>query len=735
MFLRTTLLLAVATIAGLCHAAKITRITPNAGGILGGTRVTVVGEGFDIRGRSNDVYIGSATSGIFCDPIPNECHETRIVCLTDAAPLALRGPQTLSVKSFGFVATCGITAGCTFSVLHDYTPTVSAITPQWISDPADITVSGARFAQGDATVASFDFTLHVGEEERCDIGTRTIDWSGFTCGMNSLPFAGDKEVALQLGTRGNAEIAATVLIVPTVQGVTPSNGSTAGGQRLTVYGTAFGRDVTQLKVRVHGVPCQVAEVTEDFLICTTSAHDETTAKSPNYIPGRVLVEGWTGPGATSIASLYNDLRVNQPDTQYTQGTLAAIDPAGREDGGAFRLTTLFTPNVTGNYTFQIAADDEGELWIGEDETPVPRVVTAVTDADPTFARRIARCPYYTSAYDSYIEQTGWVELIAGRAYWMQVLVANSGSSTSAYIRASVSGQIVFDQAPPAALTALPDPWQPPVEVWVSSMRAAVGRACLRRGTCNYDYSAAATARVTSVTPTSLSGATNSLIITGSGFATSATSNIVTIGGASCIVTTASATELRCTTTAAVPTGSHRVRVRIAGKGYAGNAVTVTASPTIAAVSNSAANISIVGTGFGSDASRVTVRIGGAACVITALSDGRLRAPLTLPYRQERSRQPWRSLKMTPSSQIRLSCSINRSCGRVRRLRLTRPVCRPWAATSGATRSLLCPCRGGPSRAATSSPSHWARARAAYCTRTRRRPSVRLWPPLRLASST
>merc|ERR1712000_481256 len=136
-------------IKSIVDAAVITSITPKVGSLQGGTRLTILGSGFDIRGRSNDIFIGEGVKGTFCDPVPNECTTTRILCLTDTPG---QGVMPLSVRSFGFLADCQVSGGCTFEYSATKTPEVTSIAPEWITwTPQPLTVTGTKFSQGDET--------------------------------------------------------------------------------------------------------------------------------------------------------------------------------------------------------------------------------------------------------------------------------------------------------------------------------------------------------------------------------------------------------------------------------------------------------------------------------------------------------------------------------------------------------------------------------------------------------
>ncbi|KAK3107766.1 hypothetical protein FSP39_021797 [Pinctada imbricata] len=94
--------------------------------------------------------------------------------------------------------------------------------------------------------------------------------------------------------------------------------------------------------------------------------------------------------------------------------------------------------------------------------------------------------------------------------------------------------------------------------------------------CQFVFDPIVTPEVTSVTPTSLTGASTTVTLTGSKFgSTTTTSDLtVTIGGESCTPTSVSDTSIECTATN-VPAGSNAVVVNFAEFGLAEGSVTIT----------------------------------------------------------------------------------------------------------------------------------------------------------------
>ncbi|RYD48002.1 MAG: hypothetical protein EOP85_04425, partial [Verrucomicrobiaceae bacterium] len=78
-------------------------------------------------------------------------------------------------------------------------------------------------------------------------------------------------------------------------------------------------------------------------------------------------EVWTGIGGNTLAELTGSIKfTNPPDfTGYASG----FQVPGYSDNHGQRLSGYLVPPTTGTYTFWIASDDEGELWISSDANP------------------------------------------------------------------------------------------------------------------------------------------------------------------------------------------------------------------------------------------------------------------------------------------------------------------------------------------------------------------------------
>jgi hypothetical protein len=87
-----------------------------------------------------------------------------------------------------------------------------------------------------------------------------------------------------------------------------------------------------------------------------------------------------------------------------------------DDTGA-RVRGYVTAPTTGDYTFYIAADDRGELWLSTDDNPANK-------------RMIAQCYYWVNPrqWDYYTAQvSNPIRLQAGKRYYLEALIKGEGS--------------------------------------------------------------------------------------------------------------------------------------------------------------------------------------------------------------------------------------------------------------------------------------------------------------------
>ena len=125
----------------------------------------------------------------------------------------------------------------------------------------------------------------------------------------------------------------------------------------------------------------------------------------------LLWECWTnfarGNGISCLTGVTN--YPLKPDQRDLSIKFESLSNKGHEYGERMRGWLL--PPVTGDYTFWIASDDEGELWLSTGENPAQK-------------KRIASVPYWAGFRDwtKYLEQcSGPIHLEAGKAYYIEGL--------------------------------------------------------------------------------------------------------------------------------------------------------------------------------------------------------------------------------------------------------------------------------------------------------------------------
>lgn len=131
--------------------------------------------------------------------------------------------------------------------------------------------------------------------------------------------------------------------------------------------TASVQPVYTLTVRVtdHGTPSLTSEATVTVNL---------TALPPGYILGTVRTAYWEGIAGNNISTLTN--YVNYPNSPNSLQTLAAFDFGIHGDSYGSTTRGYVIPAVTGSYTFWIASDDNGELYLSTNESPANATLRA-----------------------------------------------------------------------------------------------------------------------------------------------------------------------------------------------------------------------------------------------------------------------------------------------------------------------------------------------------------------------
>ena len=133
--------------------------------------------------------------------------------------------------------------------------------------------------------------------------------------------------------------------------------------------------------------------------------------SPPFENMGSTLDTWTNISGSSIADLMNvtNYLTNVPN-QSTRliDLLEGLNNSGYNSGS--RIKGWLLPNVTGNYSFWIAASDNGEFLLSTDSDPANKVRACYTPG-----------PVSHKKFTAYPEQkSNPISLVAGQAYYYEV---------------------------------------------------------------------------------------------------------------------------------------------------------------------------------------------------------------------------------------------------------------------------------------------------------------------------
>jgi hypothetical protein len=149
-------------------------------------------------------------------------------------------------------------------------------------------------------------------------------------------------------------------------------------------------------------------------LCPVLAHSQSSG---------VLREVFTDIGGSALSDLTNHVIFPaRPTFEEILPDFAA--PVGWGDNYGQRLRAWFVPPLTGSYTFWIASDDQGALFVSTDETPNRRRQVASVRAW-TDARQWDKDPNQKSAL---------LPLEAGRRYYIEALQKEGGGGDHVAVR-------------------------------------------------------------------------------------------------------------------------------------------------------------------------------------------------------------------------------------------------------------------------------------------------------------
>ncbi|XP_033757813.1 fibrocystin-L-like [Pecten maximus] len=234
--------------------AVITSVSPAAGSTNGGTKVTVVGNGFENTGTTVTV------DGTDC-PVASVTL-SQIIC-TSAAHVAANNLD-LIVTSGGTAYTAEM-----FSYTVGATPVISSISPTSGSSGETVTLSGTNLG---ATIADNSVTL--GGRVCTLISASTTE---IACTVGDYR-AGSYEFQVEVAGSGLSNNDKMFTFAMTASSINPNSGSTSGDQTVTISGSGFDNSTS---VTICSIPCNQSSKfnsTETQFVCVTPAASGTTTQ-------------------------------------------------------------------------------------------------------------------------------------------------------------------------------------------------------------------------------------------------------------------------------------------------------------------------------------------------------------------------------------------------------------------------------------------------------------------------
>jgi hypothetical protein len=166
-----------------------------------------------------------------------------------------------------------------------------------------------------------------------------------------------------------------------------------------------------------------------------------------YSRGFVLKELYLGLSASTV--VISELRSspkypNSPDI-VRYGDTPELNTFDEFEGYGARMSGVFIPPITGNYTFYMASDDNGELWLSTNANPANIVLIA---REPVYSnRRIwtgesaggSRLTTPSPSGGSQANISGPISLLAGQLYYFESLVKEGGGGDNLAVSWQVPG--------------------------------------------------------------------------------------------------------------------------------------------------------------------------------------------------------------------------------------------------------------------------------------------------------
>ncbi|KAK3532561.1 hypothetical protein QTP86_024146, partial [Hemibagrus guttatus] len=402
----------------------------------------------------NTVTLVSSTRSFPCDVEKDATLSTKITCYTRPMP---QDDYMLVVKVDGVpIPPSGVCNGypwsywCIFYTRWYRTPSIQSITPVTglPGTSSIVTLRGRIFTNvyGSNTATSSNgynvrflraymggmpCNLLVPNSDTLyglTLDSSTSDWGYMSCnvtgtyvGHHNLSYILDSEFGRSLPDFGVYRVSALNKLAmfqtyAEVTGVYPSQGSMLGGTLLTIKGNYFDQTDEPAKVLVAGQECTVQSVTDETIICATSAYEWSNMTV--FPGGRGLkMEMWNNSRPQRLEEV---LTYNSSQPGYSVQWVDSLSYLWPLELGYFvaRISGFFVPMETDNYYFLVKADDRVQVYFSKTGHPEDKVMIAYTTQ------------WTNSFFRNPSQKSEIMRLESGKPYYIEVLYQDWGSVAS-----------------------------------------------------------------------------------------------------------------------------------------------------------------------------------------------------------------------------------------------------------------------------------------------------------------
>jgi len=299
---------------GTNAAPTVTAVSPATAPATGGTAVTVNGSGFVAGTSGTSIIFGVNTAAQV------SCGSTTSCTVT--SPAGSLG--TVDVKAQTAAGTSATSSADQFTYSAASAPTtVTSISPT--SGPAaggtSVNINGTGFSTAGGGTA-VKFGSMAGTNVRCGSATQ--------CTVTSPAGSGTADVTVTVGTSTSATSAADKFSYapPTVTGISPTSGPSAGGTNVTINGSGFSTASGVTAVSFGGVPAVTVKCNNTNQCTATSPAGSGSVSITLMVGGAVAVVGAAGGVPASGGDQFS----------YMPPAVASISPTSGLAGGGTNVT-------------------------------------------------------------------------------------------------------------------------------------------------------------------------------------------------------------------------------------------------------------------------------------------------------------------------------------------------------------------------------------------------------------